>query len=364
MLLGRSGLVPLIQNSPEFREWFQLHKQRSVGIFRVGERVTNFCFARHRFDSLVKPLSRAVLAFPALLRTADQIVRLRHGKDEVKAAKAFLEWITTPRIILLAALADAGQEAIELVRFLDRESVPTEDVPWRVSALLQRITMLCVDGQATRCGHLHWILEALRRPILAVTGSTVKTIGCLSGTSSHVTQQALNHLSCWVRLAKEVGETEFPGFRVLAAFAVFSLSEGNTRGQQDSLGVGPQSDEDHFARMAQVLGVDGDQLREQFFETQPFALNAKSACPGISKPQAWHEALGRVQTRGPLQLDALRPALQARMAWTCSTSSLEQNFSQMERVFGARTNNSSNSTYLDLLTVVVEKLTPSRRQRS
>jgi hypothetical protein len=239
-LLGRKGLVPLIQNSPEFREWFQLHKQKSLGIFRVGQRVKNFCFARHRFDSMVKPLSRAVLAFPALLRTADQIVRLRHGKPEGKAALEFLDWITTPRVILLAALADASQEAIELVRFLDRESVPTEDVPWRVSALLQRVTMLFVDGQATRCGHLRWILEALRKPILVVTGSSVKTIGCLSGTFSHMTQQALNHLSCWVRLAKEVAEAEFPGFRVLAAFAVFSLSEGNVGGQQDSLGVSPR----------------------------------------------------------------------------------------------------------------------------
>ena len=359
MLLGRSGLVPLIQNSPEFREWFQNHKQRSAGIFRVGERVKNFCFARHRFDSLVKPLSRAVLAFPALLRTADQIVRLRHGKDEVKAAKAFLEWITTPRIILLAALADAGQEAIELVRFLDRESVPTEDVPWHVSALLQRITMLFVDGQAVRCGHLRWILEALRRPILVVTGSTVKTLGCLAGTSGPMIQQALNHLSCWVRLAKEVAETEFPGFRVLAAFAVFSLSEGNTRGQQDSLGVGCKSNEDHFARIAQVLGIDGDQLREQFYEMQPFAQNVKSARPGVSNPQAWQEALDRAGARGTLPLAALRPALQAWMAWTSSTSGIEQNFSQMERIFGARTNNSGDSTYLDLLTVVVEKLTPS-----
>ena len=270
-----------------------------------------------------------------------------------------MEWITTPRIILLAALADAGQEAIELVRFLDRESVPTEDVPWHVSALLQRITVLFVDGQAVRCGHIRWILEALRRPILVVTGSTVKTLGCLAGTSGPMIQQALNHLSCWVRLAKEVAETEFPGFRVLAAFAVFSLSEGNTRGQQDRLGVGSKSNEDHFARMAQVLGIDGDQLREQFYEMQPFAQNVKSARPGVSNPQAWQEALDRAGARGTLPLAALRPALQAWMAWTSSTSGIEQNFSQMERIFGARTNNSGDSTYLDLLTVVVEKLTPS-----
>ena len=79
-----------------------------MGIFRVGPRVKNFCFARHRFDSLVKPLSLAALAFPALLRTADQIVRLRHGKQEGNAAQEFLDWLTTPRVILLAALANAG----------------------------------------------------------------------------------------------------------------------------------------------------------------------------------------------------------------------------------------------------------------
>jgi hypothetical protein len=74
--------------------------------------VNNFSLARHRYDSTVKPVSRAALNLVALVRTADQIVQLRKGgSKEVSAAKEFLNWITTERAILLAMLADAGQEA-------------------------------------------------------------------------------------------------------------------------------------------------------------------------------------------------------------------------------------------------------------
>jgi hypothetical protein len=107
---GSKSIVSLIHNSPEFRGWFAEQKRRLE--VKVGARVNNFCLARHRYDSTVKPVSRAALNLIALVRTADQIVHLRKGASaEVSAAKAFLNWITTERAILLAMLADAGQEA-------------------------------------------------------------------------------------------------------------------------------------------------------------------------------------------------------------------------------------------------------------
>ena len=204
-VLSTKSPVSLIHNSPEFRIW--LANSKKLLQDRVGDRVVNFSLARHRFDSTVKPVSRAVLNVYALVRTCEQVVRLRKaasgkaagrgrkGGDPAGVARKFLDWVTTERIVVLAMLADAGQEAIGLVRALDHEDAPVEDVPWLVRGLLQRITMLFVDGEVVRSGHTQWVLRLLERPLLLVVGGQPKTLGSATGVPADIVAKALAHMS-------------------------------------------------------------------------------------------------------------------------------------------------------------------------
>ena len=137
----------------------------------------------------------------ALITTTQQIILLRRGAREVDAARKFLSWISTENVVLLALLADAGQEAIALIRALDMEDAPTED-PFLLDGLLQRITMLFVDGEARHCGHTHFVLELLRKcPILVhgirgvngVNEMPPKIVGNLRGVPQAVVDRVLGH---------------------------------------------------------------------------------------------------------------------------------------------------------------------------
>ena len=60
--------------------------------------------------------------FEALLATTQQVCDERKGRPEGKEAQGLLSTITTEECIALACLADSGEGAIVLTRFLDNES--------------------------------------------------------------------------------------------------------------------------------------------------------------------------------------------------------------------------------------------------
>ena len=144
---------------------------------------------------------------------------LRRGVKEVLAVRDFLKWVTTENIVALAMLADAGQEAIQLLRTLDREDAPTEDIPFLLEAMLQKISMLFVDGQVVHCGHTHWVLQSLKFPVLVRGVREVgaqaqdlqpKILGNSKGVPGYIINKSLEHMSAWVKLAHEVVQAEFP----------------------------------------------------------------------------------------------------------------------------------------------------------
>ena len=237
VITDKNSIISLVQNSTEFRQWFALQKRNQR--MRVGDKVHNFSMAKRRYDSLTKPVSRAALNYVALVKIAQQIVLLRRGVREVQSARNFLKRVATENIVLLAMLADAGQEAIQLLRTLDREDAPTEDIPFLLEAMLQKISMLFVDGQVVHCGHTHWVLQSLKFPVLVRAVREVgaqaqemqpQILGSSRGVPGHIINKALERMSAWVKLAHEVVQAEFPDFRALSAFSVFSLTPGNHKG--------------------------------------------------------------------------------------------------------------------------------------
>eukprot|EP00969_Alexandrium_andersonii_P110466 4875140-Alexandrium_andersonii.AAC.1 len=55
----------------------------------------------------------------ALISVAVEICRVRQGSAEADHALSFLAWLTDEHLLLLSMAADAGDEAIVLVRFFD-----------------------------------------------------------------------------------------------------------------------------------------------------------------------------------------------------------------------------------------------------
>ena len=82
------SIVRLIQNSQEFRELMKTNID-NMGKQQVGHRVCNFQFAAHRYDSVSKPIGRAVHHFRALLTTATHIANLRTDSS-AQTAVSFL----------------------------------------------------------------------------------------------------------------------------------------------------------------------------------------------------------------------------------------------------------------------------------
>ena len=232
VVANRNSIVGLIQNSVEFVKWFQDAKNSMSNV--IGKKVKNLSLAKHRCDSTSRPISRAVLNLHGLIKTADQIARLRRtGSREVDTAKEFLRFIDVERAIQLGMLADAGIEALHLTRLCDKENLATEDVGFWVSSTLSRIQMLFVDGDVvTTVGHTKWIIDVLKSsPLVFFVDGAPRQLGGAQSVTVEIVKRCLGRMSSWVRMATTVLESEFPNFRVLSAMSIFSVTPGNERGQ-------------------------------------------------------------------------------------------------------------------------------------
>ena len=355
VITKKGSIASVIQESKEFSDWY--HQNKLATTYCIGQRVKNLSLARHRFDSTSKPLSRAVLSIYALVKTAEQIARLRRpGAREVIQAKEFLEYVDNERILQLAMLADGGLEALHLTRLCDSEEAAAEDLPWHVETLVQRLTLL-VDGEILEVGHTKFIVEMLRKiPHQFFINGAPRGLGGPGALPRVIIHRCLGRMGCWVKLAQEVLEAEFPRFRALAAMGIFSLTAGNQKGKGSSDHLA-----DHVERLAQFFNVDSNKFSEQLNDVHPFARTVKDSNIDVSNQEAWRMALKRIRGSQQHPVDALLRPLQCWVAWSPSTSGLEQNFSAMERTYGQRVSNLVDSGLLDLLTLVVEKKTVEAR---
>ena len=88
--------------------------------------VRNMGWAKHRHESMFKPLSRSVLNICAQLKLAAWIAGVRRGKIEAKNAVEWLQWMDEEKYIQACMIADAGHEAMVLLRFSFRGNRPTQ----------------------------------------------------------------------------------------------------------------------------------------------------------------------------------------------------------------------------------------------
>lgn len=134
---GRQSMVALTDKSEVFKTKFaDLVKAEG------DSRVANMRWAKHRHESMVRPLGRSVLNISAQLELAAWVVTTRHGAVEAKVAKSWLEWMDEERYIQACMMADGGDEVMLLLRYMDNEEMAVEESMDRVWLLRKHLFFL------------------------------------------------------------------------------------------------------------------------------------------------------------------------------------------------------------------------------
>lgn len=328
-ITGKTSLVQRIDNSLVFREVFKKFVEEQEAAGGCKAKISNLRAAKHRFESLSAPLSRLVLFFPAMLRTAAYISSDRAGRAEGSNADDFLRSMTPARLLQLAMMADAADEAMRLIRACDCEDVGVGLVHQHVSDFLARIRGLFNDCLCLGTGFTKYVLDLLEEGVHIFQGERgAWRIGGPGKLTAAAKGAAIAHMQAWVRLAEAVVAAEFPDFEVFAAFSVFEVSED--RGRPAPHQSTPTQTK-MLHHLAQVFNLDRDKLQSQFGDYQGIARNicCTRAC---SSHEAWREALRqRSRYTQTHPQDALMVVMQRFCGWSCSTSGVEQHFSKMDR---------------------------------
>lgn len=196
-------------------------------------------------------------------------------------------------------------------------------------ALPPRIRHLFLEGAAWNTdGYAKHALGLLRsETLLKWAGATAAAR--LKAPSQLILDRVMGRMRCWAKLAEEVCHAEFPAHTIFCAFEVFHLNAAG-----DSVRSGAADVSDSIARLAQIFNVDEHQLFHQLEKHRPIAQTVASATK-CGPREAWSTAVAKTQrhtdTARSYSVSALRPVLTRYLAWSISTSGIEQNFSKAER---------------------------------
>ncbi len=331
-VFAKHSIVRMIQNSPELSNMLKLNKSRLER--RVGVNVANFSFRAHRYDSTQRPIGRVLLLLPAVILTAQQIQSVRSGTYFAQAASDFLEFITSECLLQLGMVADAGDENRILTLALDQDCVSFESIPWELELFTHRVRTLFVAHEALNSGYTKWTLDMLHHPLLVFVRGRPKMIGAKGGISQEIITRCFNRMSCWVDMAVNVINAEFPAFTILSSFQVFALGEKTKRKQHGSL-LSAEAVELHIERLANFFAVDAKRLQQQYRDYSMIAEHIKrTAVTELCNHEAWRQAFAKrrhsmFRTAHPS--DALEPVMTAWAGWHPTTSRVERDFHEIRR---------------------------------
>lgn len=213
---GPRSPCQLIQHSAELQTWFaELCTQHDPN----GNMEThNLRAAKHRFESFSMPLNRICRHFHALLSVAIKAAHMRTDKAGTGCAE-FLQWVTTPSALLLGMMADAGDEALCLTRFFDKETVDVAEMNVEVDRFLRRVESMF--GSSPQCfilpGFTKLMLDKLSSPIVWVLRGKQLSLGRVGGPSEEEKQHCLDRMRCWLKLCRAELAAEFPDFELAQA---------------------------------------------------------------------------------------------------------------------------------------------------
>ena len=211
---GRGSIARMIHNSPHIRQVF-VNYTRMCRNKAINAGITNLRAAAHRFESFQKPLGRTCIFLHACIRTALHISR-RQNDDMAKMAKAWLKSVTTERCLMLAMMADASDQAMQLTRILDDESADPSVLNREVLAFSLSITGLF--GSSRRClsvfGYTSMMLKLLQIPIVWQIDGDCYHIGDEAGVSADIIDKCIARMHSYIVLSRAALKAEFPTFEL------------------------------------------------------------------------------------------------------------------------------------------------------
>jgi len=326
------SITQRIHNSRVFTAWFREEVARDGGTFH------NLRAAKHRFESYATPLMRICKQLPAVVRTAERIVIARGaGSDEGKDATTFLEQLTPRTALMLGMMADAADEMLMFTRLCDTETLDSAELHSQLETCIARATLLFCRGQCLSIPECHaarmQTLLGSNTVSFMVTRGRTSFPKCLGQPDDATVQSCLAVLSRWVGMLRVAAEAEFPNFSLLAAFSIFNVSTSvHADHEEDPLAV---------QRLAQVFDVSHAALMRDLKKWRPVAARHRKTM-GVGNKEAWGIAMRKVtQSRSWARHDpdlptALVVVLTRYLAWSASTSRIEQTFSSMDRTMQFR----------------------------
>ena len=291
-------------------------------------RLRDLQFAPQRHASVQKPLGRFVLLVDAVLATAQEVLVARtRTSPEAVSASDLLSFIDSENYMTMAMMADAGDELLILVRFVDANAFDPGALPGEVATFLARLDALFLRRGATRSGYTRHALQKLAAAprLLRLADGTIRQIG-----GQPVTQDILDRcyarMAAWIKLVIQCLSAETPAYDILATFGAFALCPlPSNEVMQSSL-----------ARLAQVFNLDSGKLHAEFMVARHHACQLHKSRKDADCFQAWAESANRMsrcrnlrrQTlAGHRSSDNLRLLLARYGAFQgASTSAVERNF--------------------------------------
>lgn len=344
------SLVNRVMNSPDLSKVFNGFVQKIFNSPFKASRIKNLKFKKHRYDSMQRPLSRIIVFFEAFVMTAVWILVHRAGTEVAKDAEHFLLYIDNEKAITLGMCADAADEVIVLIRYLDRESYEIAHVILLCLALLNRIKFLFVDGNAVHLGYTSYIMNVLKSARVFHVKGEMRRIGGVIPNLAEILARCLGRMACWVKLAVDVVDAEVPTYKMTAAFSVLDVS-GEAAKHDAMDATFSEHRAESIARLAQTWRVDAGDLWDQVKDYEPIA-RALYANAKLSIFEAWREAYMRVNRRSSTAANhpsgALKPILvRLGTANGCTTSGVEQEFHVHRHFRTAQRDHMSLATTLD-----------------
>ena len=149
-----------------------------------------------------------------------------------------------------------------------------------------------------------------------------------------VKRRCMRQLQAWVVMVASILATEFPHHELLSSFVVFDLRVTTRTDLDADQGAGR---DEALCRLARACGVSAQGLQAEVEDHFPVAKHL-AVTQGLSNWESWRRAVGKTQSR-PSTAERhpagnLLPVLSRYGAMQCSTSGIEQLFSQVQLHMG------------------------------
>ena len=328
---GKGSPVNRIQHSHVFQDFFSANiKALDPGLraVRTHPHMQDLSYAPHRFESATKPLARIVLFLHAFLATVSQIAWDRKHEEEGKDMARFLLWLDDERLLTLALMADAATETTDLLRMVDYQGHPVDELGANVLGLKHRVRKLFL-GAAPLClrtgftAHMIKLLGSERVFTVPSARGTTKNVrvGHSGGMSEVVIQRCLSRLAAWILVAESTLDAEFPSFEAMECFSIFTVT-GESRDAVHTV-----SNTSKMSRLQRAFGLPDDYAAvDQLVRFRRMAERAAKE-EGLQSAAAWREGLRRAtRTWTKPELSALLQVMVRFWATGASTSGVEQSF--------------------------------------